>query len=388
MSGRSPHLEDPEAIRMALQRVCREGGGLWLRFEKFEREFPILAEDGERIVVGITAVERGQWGLKPGVKLLLRLTDRGRVFEAVTAFGGHGRLEGEECGDLEIPRMFKCMDEHRFADWQPPRPLACTYTTPSMDIKDGLLRALGHDGVELELKGAQARNGEVLRQGGDSVVGFTAEDLKVVLQATVAHFGEGYAGLRIKEGADPPMVSSYRAWLQDRIRDQMRRDREGFEPGGAQAPRGGAEVDQKSLVSVHQWVDRDPLVLVIAEGEELPARLAQSLGRKFGFASIDYVQGLIHPRLGPLGAGLEDWGRVRLLLVHQRLRVSSGLELTRQLIQEERCPLPVLVAGTEEDVSLKRNRAIAAGAIDFISVEPFHVLALMRTLEETLRMFA
>ena len=92
--------------------------------------------------------------------------------------------------------------------------------------------------------------------------------------------------------------------------------------------------------------------------------------------------------LGPLGAGSQDWGRVRLLLVHQRLRLSSGLELTRQLTQEEGCPLPILVAGTEEDVLLKRNRAIAAGAVDFISVDPFRILAVMRSLEETLVLFS
>jgi hypothetical protein len=45
------------------------------------------------------------------------------------------------------------------------------------------------------------------------------------------------------------------------------------------------------------------------------------------------------------------------------------------------------VVGLEEDVALKRNRAIAAGAVDFISVEPFHVLRVMKVIEETLRMF-
>lgn len=78
---------------------------------------------------------------------------------------------------------------------------------------------------------------------------------------------------------------------------------------------------------------------------------------------------------------------MRLLLVHQRLRVTSGLELTRDLIQEEACPLPILVVGLEEDVALKRNRAIAAGAVDFISVEPFHVLRVMKAIEDTLKMF-
>jgi FixJ family two-component response regulator len=93
------------------------------------------------------------------------------------------------------------------------------------------------------------------------------------------------------------------------------------------------------------------------------------------------------PGLASLGSG-GGWGRVKLLLVHQRLRVTSGLELTRDLTQVESCPLPILVVGLEEDVPLKRNRAIAAGAVDFISVEPFHVLRVMKAIEDTLKMFS
>jgi CheY-like chemotaxis protein len=132
---------------------------------------------------------------------------------------------------------------------------------------------------------------------------------------------------------------------------------------------------------------------VISAGEDFPARVAQSLGRRFGVASLDHVQGPVKSLLGPPltpsegGAG-EDWGRLKLLLIHQRLRIGSGLELTRQLIQQEHCPIPILVAGTEEDVALKRNRAIAAGAVDFISVDPFHVLSVMKAVGDTLAMFA
>jgi hypothetical protein len=45
------------------------------------------------------------------------------------------------------------------------------------------------------------------------------------------------------------------------------------------------------------------------------------------------------------------------------------------------------VAGLEDDVALKRNRAIAAGAVDFISVDPFRVLHVMKAIEDTLKMF-
>lgn len=372
---------------MAFQRTCRDARGLELHHPPFTREFPLMAEDGDALFVAMSDVEAGQWSLKPGQKLRIRLVDRGRVYEAITTFEDRGRLEGEPCARLACPRLLTCLDAHRFADWVPPKPLPCTYTTPGLDIRDGHLRALGEDGVELEVQRSAGRGGEDLRLGASTVVGLGAGELKLVLEAAVAHTGDGDLGLRWKDSNTPSVLSSYRAWLQDRLREQARMDREGFDPKGSRTPAAPREPVQQRLGSVRLWVDRDPLVLVIAEGEDLPSHFAQALGRKLGFASLDHVQGLVAPRLGPLGADLDGWGRVRLILVHQRLRVGSGLELTHQLVQEERCPLPILLGGTEEDVALKRNRAIAAGAVDFIAVEPFHVLSLLRTLEETLRLF-
>lgn len=372
---------------MAFQRICREGRGVELHHPPFTREYPLLAEEEAGLLVAMSDVEAGQWSLKPGQKLRLRIVDRGRTYEAITAFLDRGRLEGEPCARLACPRLLSCLDAHRFADWVPAKPVPCTYTTPGLDIRDGFLRALGEDGAELEARRGAGRQGEDLRLGASTVVGLGAGDLKLVLEAVVAHTGDGDLGLRWKEANAPSVLSSYRAWLQDRLRDQARLDREGFDPKGSRTPTAPRETAQQRLGSVKLWVDRDPLVLVVAEGEELPGHFAQTLGRKLGFASLDHVQGLVAPRLGPLGADLDGWGRVRLILVHQRLRVGSGLELTQQLVQEERCPLPILLGGTAEDVTLKRNRAIAAGAVDFIAVEPFHVLSLLRTLEETLRLF-
>jgi CheY-like chemotaxis protein len=56
-------------------------------------------------------------------------------------------------------------------------------------------------------------------------------------------------------------------------------------------------------------------------------------------------------------------------------------------VEQEKCPLPILLAGTGEDVELKRNRALAAGAVDYMPVEPFRILAVLRKLDETLKLF-
>ncbi len=380
------HLEDPEDIRRVFQRICRSGGGVRLKFGAFEQAFPVLGEEPGRVLLGITDVERGQWELKPGAKVLMGVDDRGRKFEAIVEMEGHGRLEGVECCHFGAPRTLKCMDERRMADFLPERPLSCTFTTHALDIRDGWIRAFGNEGLELVPRAGEPVRGEALRLGAGTVVEFALDPAtKVVLPSQVDHFGEGYTGLRFKDEADPQALRNYRGWLGEMLRSQHQKDQQDFDPKGAHS-RGKEEGEAARPGSqARVLLERDPLLLVIAEGDAFPRRIVESLGRKFGVASLDYVQGLVRPTLGATGAG--EWGRLRLILVHQRLRVSSGLELTHQLVEGEGCTLPILVAGIEEDVALKRNRAIAAGAVDFISVEPFRVLQVMKAIEDTLKMF-
>ena len=112
------------------------------------------------------------------------------------------------------------------------------------------------------------------------------------------------------------------------------------------------------------------------------------MGRKFGLASLDMGPGPLKPVLADLGVGDHGWGRLRLVMIHNHLRSGSPLDRCRRLTQEEGCPLPVLLVGTDEEADLKRNRAMAAGAVDYLAVEPFRVLSVIRVLDETLRLFS
>ena len=74
-------------------------------------------------------------------------------------------------------------------------------------------------------------------------------------------------------------------------------------------------------------------------------------------------------------------------MIHNQLRLASPLELCHQLLDQEGCPVPVILAGTEEDEARKRHHAVAAGAVDYVTVEPFRILAILRKLDEILRLF-
>jgi CheY-like chemotaxis protein len=386
MSHRNPNLEDPEAIGMALQRICRDGVHVQLRSGHWLGEFTLQAVDPVNLIFAFPEVTRGQWGLKKGGHVSAAFIDRGKAFEAVLELVSTLKYKGEESCQFEVPRALRAVDPHRLAEFVPERPLPCLFSSANSDVVEGKAFAFGLEGLEAGPK----EGGEVakiLRVGGESMVELVLGDQKLMLPSKVSYLERSSAGFLFAK-LDRAVEGAYQAWLYEAQREQQRRDREAFTPGGIEAP--SAQVEQAPQLGgrLQIWTDREPMVLVVSDGDALPRRLAESLGRKFGFASVDYIKGPMHPLLGPLGAGLADWGRARLLLIQQRLKVTSGLELVRQVTQAEGCPLPVLLAGSEDDAEVKRNRAIAAGAIDFLVIDPFNVVKVMRGIDETLRMFS
>lgn len=382
-------MEDREAIRRVLQRLCEAEGVVQLTFGAFKGEFRLLAEATDRIIVGLSDLERGQWRLKPGARLTLRLLDRGLPYEAVVDFEGHGHVHQAEACRFGMPRLLRALDTHRLAEFVPDRPVPCAFSDQRNDVKDGLAMAFGESGLELAPPEGTRVLGDMLRLNATSVVELRmAGGDNLALAVRVAYFGEGVWGMTLQEGADPAQLSRYRQWLAQAKHNQDLRDRARFSPGGLEATRiPGKPEAARAATRPRLLVDKDPLLLVLAEGEAFPARLAEAVGRKYGIAALDPGRGPLRPTLLDLGADEASWGRVKLILIHQRVRVGTALELCRRIVQEEACPLPILMAGSEEDADLKRNRAIAAGAVDHLVVDPFRVLSVLRSLDTTLALF-
>ncbi|HJW33247.1 MAG TPA: hypothetical protein VJ505_07785 [Holophagaceae bacterium] len=387
MSRKSPHLEEPDEIRMAFQRLCEAQGAVELQLDNLKANFPVLAEGPGRVVLGISDVTRGQWKLKPGARLTLHMQDRGIPYEATVEFQGHGRLEGEEACHIGLPRLLRALEEHRLAEYVPGRGLPCTFSTQSQDILRGSAVSFGEEGIELEPPDEKVSLPERLRLNAKTHLELHHEkDGTLVLAAKVAYYREKVWGLRFTEDTDPRVLGLYRTWLMGARRHQMQRDRERFDPKGRSAPKAAPEAPKLGTQAT-LLADKDPVVLVLSEGDALPKRMAEALGRKLGIAVLDYVKGPVKPTLAALGAGEAGWGRVKLIVVSTKLRLASPLEVVKQLAGPEACPLPMLICGPEEDAEVRRNRAIAAGAVDYVVVEPFHVLKVMKALEDTIRMF-
>ncbi len=391
MTRASALLEDATGIRMVLQRLCLAGDRVDVAYKAQRAPYPMLTEDGERMVFRMPFEDIRTWGLKPGENLAIKLKDRGLEYECVVSYSGQEVLEGVETGQANIPRVLRRADLHRLADFIPDRgaaqPHAATFTNARNAIIDGTVQSFGEEGLELVLRNTKQDIRELLRMGEESLLDVPLEGgLRLRAPTTVAYFGENLVGLRFTKQADPKVLSQYRTWVQDQQVLQASQDREAFSPRGFQEAT--ARMNRAAaLPTVKVLVDRDPMILLLTEKEEFALRLGEALSRKFGLAMLDHIKGPVKAQLKGIDANGEGWGRTRLVLIHNQLRLASPLELCRQIIDQEGCSFPVVLAGTEEDEALKRHRAVAVGAVDYVVVEPFRILSILRKLDDTLRLF-
>ena len=390
--GRSPALlEDATAIRMVLQRLCLAGARLEVAYKAQRAAYPILTEDSERLAYRMSFEDIGVWGLKPGENLAVKLKDRGLEYECVVPHLGQEVMEGVEASLAGIPRVLRRSDMHRLADFIPDsaqmRPVAATFTNTRNALLDGTVQSFGEEGLELVLRNSKQDVRELLRMGEESLLDVPLEgNLRLQAKTTVAYFGDNLVGLRFTKQADPKMMEDYKAWIHDQQRVQAQLDKDEFAPKGFQEAT--ARVNRAAaLPTLKVLVDRDPLVLLLTEKEDFARRLAEALSRKFGLATLDHIKGPVKTHLKEVAGEEGGWGRVRMVLIHNQLRLASPLDLCRQIISQEGCQVPVILAGSEDEEAKKRHHAIAAGAVDYVAVEPFKILTILRKLDDTLKLF-
>jgi len=383
-----PDVDDPEAIRQVFQRVCRSGGNVYLKKGRFRSGFALFAESEGRVSLVIAAFDRDLWGLKTGQPVVAVVTDRGRRFQGTLRLLEVGVLDGMECVHFEQPRLLQCLDEFRFKDYTPDRPVQCTFTSPAMDICEARVRTMGPEGIQLWMRSATGGSGDLFRIGAETVLDITLlRGPHLVLPGTVVYVEEGRVGVKLREDIEIRIMQEYYSWLADALLLQAQEERRDFLVEGARSPREGSDQGRSSLGEPRMLLDRDPMILVICEGPELPERLATLLGRKYGFASLDYLQGKVQGKLASLGMPEGGWEPFRLLLVHQRLRFGSGLDLIRSLRSEENCHLPILMVGPSDDQELRRLRAREAKANGFLAVDPLRPVECIAALEKALSLY-
>ncbi len=379
-------LEDSLTIRMVLQRLLVANEKITMAFRTERREFSLLALEADRLALAMGRPEFEAWKLAPGERVSLNLEDRGFHFEAVVACVGLDQAEGLSACMLEVPRSLRRSDGHRLVDFAPDQELPrATFSNSRNALLDGQVTGFGREGLELSLLDPRQKLQDYFRVGEESTLDLPLEgDLRLVASTRVAYLGDRVVGLKFTEKVDTDLLGSYRTWLEGQERIQAQRDRESFASGGSRRP---LRPSAAEVPAARMWVDREPLILVITEQEEFAKRIAEGLGRKFGFLSLDYIKGGVRPLLREWGGSGQDWGRIRLVLVHNRLRLASPLELTKHLVEQEKCPLPIVLVGPDEDLDLKRVRALEAGAVDYLPVEPFRILSLLKKLDELIQLF-
>ncbi len=377
-------LDDATAIRMVLQRLCAEGKSLVLAHQANRSDTVIIAEDGRHLLVRMEPAEIGTWGLRPSEKVTLKLEDRGFKYETVVDFAGPGPVDTPVSWSLSLPRVLRRTDGQRMAAFVPDDPPRATFTNARDDLLDGFVRGFGSDGLELALRDPSVKPTDVMKMGEKSTLDVPlGKDLRLMAPTTVSYFGDDFVGLKFDKDADKALLGKYRTWLSNQQQLQAERDKQRFQPGGVRESVSKAN-KAAVLPGLRILHDKDPLLLLLSEKADVAQRLADTFSRRYGTAYLDYIKGPLRSQLGEIGG--PEWGRLRMILIHNQLRLSSPLEVCRNLTGREQCPVPVVLLGNSEDEGLKRKRAQEAGALDFIAIEPFRPLTLLRRLEEILRL--
>ncbi|MBP1626530.1 MAG: hypothetical protein H6Q00_1005 [Holophagaceae bacterium] len=378
-------LDDAQAIRLVFQRLCKASGSIYLKKGRFRSGFPIYSETAGRLALGISASHRELWALKPGVTLEGIVPYRDRRFQGVFRMAEVGQVEGFECVFFDQPRLLNSLDLYRFRDLYPDKPLIGTFTTPTQDICDARMRTLGPEGVQIWIRSVTGNTSDPFRIGAETTLDLNLpRGPHLILPGTVVYLEEGHAGIKILEAADMLAVQDYFAWLADALLLQAQAERTDLVEDGVRAAMKDADRQKGALDEPRMLLDRDPMILVICEGQELPDRMTTLLGRRYGFASMDYLKGRVLDRLRSLGLEQGRWDPFRVILVHQRLRCGSGLDLIRSLRSEEDCPLPILLVGGADDQELRRARAREVKANGYLAVDPLSPVTCISALEKAL----
>jgi CheY-like chemotaxis protein len=375
-------LEDAPAIRMVFQRQVLAGAKLSIAFQTQKADLPILAEDGQKVAFRFASEDLAKWGLKNGENISLKLEDRGLKYEAVTAFAGIGVDSGVELAYVVLPRVLRRSDGHRLAAFIPDTPTKAAFTNARGGLFEGEVKSFGLEGLELMLRDSKQNIQEVFRMGEQSLLDVRLTDsLQLKAKTTVAYFGEDHVGLKLAKDNDARLINQYQAWLQEQQRIQVQKDAQDFNPEGAVVSH--ARANQAAVLpKLRILVDKEPMILLLTERADFAQRMSEALGRKYGLAHLDYVKGPLKAQLSDLGA-TDGWGRARIILLHNQMRLTSPMELCRQVVEKEKCALPILLLGGEEDADKKRVRAVEAGAVDYVVVDPFKVLQVLKKVDET-----
>jgi CheY-like chemotaxis protein len=382
MSNSNRTIEDTSTIRMTLQRLCVAGSKVSLGCRDKRGLFQILFQEPGRVGIRLGPKELEEWAMGSEESVSVTFEDRGFRYETVIGYLGPADLEGVPCGAFTLPRTLRRADDNRLAFFAPDQGTMVTFSNSKNALLDGEIRGFGTEGFELVLRDSSQKIEDVLRMGEESTLDLALEDgLLLTASARVAYFRNNLVGMKFTDRVDKTLLGQYRDWLDNQQRLQAQRDRDSFESGKAPAK-------APSLPPARLWVDRHPTILILTEREEFARHMSEALGRKFGVLSLDYITGKVKPFLEPHGADEEGWGRVKLILIHNHLRLASPLELSKQIVEQEKCTLPIILVGTDEDEDLKRNRALAFGAIDYMPIEPFKILSVLRKLDDTLKLFA
>ncbi len=390
-----PQVAEREALEIMFHKMHANAQSLHLQLKDKVR-CPILSVDEKWLFVGLSIAERERQGVRQGQSARISFYFEGKELFGGVAIAGAGRLDDKDALRLSFPASMTVNDDFCLTHFHLTPRKEIVFTSTMNQLCTGAVVNLGIKGVDIKSKESQSIK-ELLAVDRETQLGFELEkDLHFSFKGRVLYFQdyeEQLIGIEFLD-ADREQEQQLNQWIVDQTSRKQDKDRHFLSarkqqgsgkparmaqsPGPA-APEEGepaAPQAQPALRDDYAPVlkEGDPYILALSKDEELIARLGKCLMRKYGVlrskGRFANVKELI-PHYKPA-----------MILVHERLGTVSGFDLAKTIIEHADQEQFIMVMGDAEDEIEKRNRAVRAGAVDYLVVTPFKTLPIFKKIDE------
>lgn len=381
--SKHPVITDKQEIAVIFNRLLERNQALHLKVGDDRILCRTLAMEGDHIFVACSQADRERYKISPTQPIAFSLFHEGKEYYAASKLSGSGKMEGQDALRLDWPASILINDDYCLTQLNLMPKKSVTFTSTTNQFVEGDLINIGVKGIDLKTKD-RTPNQEVLKIDQTTMVAFDLEPgFNIAQKARVLYYtqyGQDLVGVEFLD-MDRDLEQRLAKWIQDGADSKKRADQSWLQSGGAKSRAksvaGGVSRSIADLEDYETVVkEGDPYVLVITRDPAALKRLTKSLSRKYGilaskgrFKRVEAIIGEYHPVM---------------VIIHDQLGTVSGFDLTKTIIKHVGSDFRILVMGSEEDQVEKQALSHEAGALDFLIIEPFHMLKIFRMIDDAI----
>ena len=386
--AKHPEITDPEEIRIIFRQLVENARFVFPNFSDEKLPCRLLNDEEDSLFIALKTEDRERFGIRMNQQAAIRFFYECKEYYTSVAIMGAGRFEGTDALRLAYPRALRINDQYCLTQLHLIPRRDCTFTSTTNQFCSGKIINLGVKGIDLRSEEVQPIR-ELLAVDHEVMVGFELSDsLKISQKGRVAYinqFDEIFAGIEFVD-LDKGLEEKIAEWMtnqsiekKNRELDALRKKRKPKPKRSAAAPRENA-----GPVLAHDYrgtilKEGDPYILLLSRDEALIQRLGKCLMRKYGiliskgrFSNVTKIMSHYDPKM---------------IIIHDTIGTVSGFDLVKTILGHADAEIAAVIMGSAEEEQERRIRAIDAGALDYLPIEPFKMLPVFKRVDEAMSLF-